>query len=146
MGDREPDRYRIESGLRILVQCPAEALPRIEAAVLECDPLAHGDYDRVSFHSSTGLQRFRSRGGGRNRATEETMQVPCVEWQIFTTAEGAVLEALIHAIYGAHPYEEPVIHLVPARRCRHRRGMDEDNPNRFCNRDPADWVPTEHRA
>lgn len=141
-----PERYHIETGLRILVQCPAEALPRVEAAVLACDPLAHGDYDRVSFHSAAGVQRFRARGGGRNRATEDTVQVACVEWQIFTTAEGAALDALIRAIYAAHPYEEPVIHLVPAQRCRHRRGMDEDNPNRFWNRDPADWVPPQHRA
>lgn len=139
------DRYDLETGLRILVQLPAEALPRIEAAVLACDPLAHGDYDRVSFHSHAGVQRFRSCGGGRNRATGDAVEVACLEWQIFTTAEGAALDVLLCAIYDAHPYEEPVIHLVPARRCRHRRGMDEHNPNRFWSRAPADWVPPEHR-
>lgn len=140
------ERYRIESGLRILVQCPAEALPRVEAAVLDRDPLVHGDYDRVSFHGAAGVQRFRSLGGGRNRATDDTVEVACVEWQFFTTAAGAALDTLIRAIYDAHPYEEPVIHLVPAQRCRHRRGMDEDNPNRFWNRETADWLPPAHRG
>ncbi|MFB9149826.1 hypothetical protein [Roseovarius ramblicola] len=145
MRDRGFGRYRVETGLRILVQLPVEALPRVEAAVLGADPLAHGDYDRVSFHSAAGVQRFRSCGGGRNRATEDTVEVDCIEWQVFTTARGAALDALIRAIYATHPYEEPVIHLVPAQRCRHRRGMDEDNPNRFWNRDTADWVPPAHR-
>lgn len=145
--DHESDhaRYRLESGLRILVQVPCEALGRVAAAVLACDPLAHGDYDRVSFHGPAGVQRFRALGGGRNRATGDIVEVACVEWQIFTTAEGAARDALIRAIYAAHPYEEPVIHLLPAQRCRHRRGMDEDNPNRFWNRAAADWVPESHR-
>lgn len=139
------ERYHLETGLRILVQCPAEALGRVEAAVLACDPLDHGDYERVSFQGAAGVQRFRSCGGGRNRATKDTVEVDCIEWQISTTAKGAALDALIRAIYAAHPYEEPVIHLVPAQRCRHRRGMDEDNPNRFWNRPIEDWLPPEHR-
>jgi hypothetical protein len=145
MPDEAQPRYYLEAGLRILVQVPAEALPRVEAAVLACDPLAHGDYDRVSFHAAEGVQRFRSCGGGRNAATADTVAVDCLEWQIFTTAQGEALDALIRAIYHAHLYEEPVIHLVPAQRCRHRRGMDEDNPNRFWNRAPAAWVPPAHR-
>jgi len=144
MCDTDFGRYRVEAGLRILVQVPVEALPRVEAAVLATDPLAHGDYDRVSFHSAAGVQRFRALGGGRNRATRDTAKVDCIEWQIFTTAEGAALDVLIRAIHAAHPYEEPVIHLVPAQRCRHRRGMDEDNPNRFWNRETAGWVPQAH--
>ena len=141
-----PERYQIETDLRILVQCPAEALPRVQAAVLACDPLAHGDYDRVSFSSAAGVQSFRALGGGRNRATTDTVTVDCLEWQIFTTAQDAALDALLCAIYDTHPYEEPVIHLIPAQRCRHRRGMDEDNPNRFWNRETADWVPPQHRG
>ena len=56
----------------------------------------------------------------------------------FYHGPGGALDALIRAIYAAHPYEEPVIHLVPAQRCRHRRGTDEDNPNRFWIRETAD--------
>lgn len=69
----------------------------------------------------------------------------CVELQIFVPKLGADLEPVIRAIYHAHPYEEPVIQLLPAARTRHRRGQDEDNPNRFWNQDAADWVPKAHR-
>jgi len=71
--------------------------------------------------------------------------VPCIELQVFTEATGQKLEPILRAIYHAHPYEEPVIQLLPAERTRHIRGMDEGNSNRFWNRETPDWVPEEHR-
>ncbi len=138
------DRFIPETGHRILVQVPEQDSDRILAAIIGQDLLTYGDYDQVSF-STKGIQRFRATGEGYNAATESTVEVPCVELSVFTCAEPEQLAHIIKEIYAAHPYEEPVIQVVPALRTCHRRGMDEDNPNRFWNRKTADWVPKSHR-
>lgn len=138
-------RFSIESGTRVLVQVPQEAAGRVLAAMVAVEPLIWGDYDQVAFTTEAGVQQFRSRPGGRNQATEEAVEVPCVELQVFVAKQGQALEPLLRAIYHAHPYEEPVIQLLAAQRCCHLRGMDEDNPNRFWNRPAQGWIPAAHR-
>lgn len=100
----------------------------------------------MAYWTAPGVQQFRSCAGGHNRASDTAVEVPCVELQVFVGASGADLDPVLRAIYDSHPYEEPVIQMIPAIRSLHIRGVDEDNPNRFWNRPAADWVPDIHRA
>ena len=145
MHDLASDRFNVETGTRILVQVPQEAADRVLQAILSRDPLPWGDYDQVAFTSHPGTQQFRSLPEGVNAATDQAMTVECVELQVFTCARGRDLEPILKAIYDVHPYEEPVIQLIDAIRPRHIRGVDQDNPNRFWNRETPGWVPAPHR-
>ncbi|MGR3621995.1 hypothetical protein [Pseudophaeobacter sp.] len=138
-------RFTVEVGTRVLLQVPQEAAKGVLQAILAVEPLTWGDYDQVAFTTQAGAQQFRSLPGGRNAATDRAVEVACVELQIFVPKQGQALEPLIRAIYHAHPYEEPVIQLLPGARTCHRRGQDEGNPNRFWNQETADWVPKAHR-
>ena len=138
-------RFTIEQGTRLLIQVPQQAAARLLQAILAQEPLHWGDYDQVAYTSSTGVQQFRTLPQARNRATAQAVTVDCVELQIFVPKQGQDLEPLLCAIYYAHPYEEPVIQLIPAARSLHGRGQDEANPNRFWNQEAADWVPDIHR-
>jgi hypothetical protein len=143
--DIRSDRFTLEQGTRLLIQVPQERAEVLLQAILSQEPLSWGDYDQVAYTTRPGVQQFRSRPGGRNAATDQAVEVACVELQVFVPKQGQALEPLLRAIYHAHPYEEPVIQLITASRCLHRRGQDEDNPNRFWNQKPAAWVPEAHR-
>lgn len=136
------DRFDAESGHLLAVQVPANRLQDLREAILAACPLGWGDYDHVSFETAVGVQRFRSRGGGRNAASEGDLEVPCVELRVFLPQAEETVSAVLHAVYHAHPYEEPVVLLTPTVRTLHRRGLDEDNPNRFWNRPGGDGLPT----
>lgn len=138
-------RFTAETGHFILVETPENRADALLKAALEHDPLAWGDYDSVAFRSEVGIQQFRALGTGRNAATPGIVTVPCLTLRFFTALCGAPLTALIEALYHTHPYEEPVIALLPATRTRHIRGQDEDNPNRFWNGPAESWVPANHR-
>ena len=140
----ETNRFTTETGYTLTVEVPQERADAVMEAVLAVVPLTWGDYDRVAFRSAAGEQQFRSLGTGRNAATADTVTVPCLRVTCFLPGSADVA-AVMEAVYGAHPYEEPVILLAPALRSRHVRGLDEDNPNRFWNRQAADWVPAAHR-
>lgn len=139
------DRFIPEQGLRILVQVPDTHAQRIVDAVLADEALKYGDYDRVTFRTMPGTQQFRSLGSGHNPATEKVVEVPCVELSFFIGKDEITAVRVLKTIYSSHPYEEPVVFVVPCIRTLHVRGMDEDNPNRFWNRVAEDWVPEEHR-
>ena len=141
----ETDRFAPEEGLRIIVQVPDTRAQKIVDAVLATASLQYGDYDRVTFRTAAGTQQFRSLGSGRNAATEEVVEVPCVELSFFLSNDDAKAVQVIEAVYSAHPYEEPVLFVEPCLRTRHIRGIDEDNPNRFWNSQAEEWVPKEHR-
>ncbi|QDL90911.1 hypothetical protein FDP22_03385 [Paroceanicella profunda] len=134
-------RFTCEAGHRVHVQVPASRAEALLAEVLRHADLKWGDYDRVHFASAPGVQGFRSLPGGRNPATAEGMTVACTELSFFLPDRPGLLEAVLHGLYHAHPYEEPVIFVTPATRTLHVRGQDEDNPNRFWNRPTEDWVP-----
>ena len=143
--DLKNDRFVPEQGAVVSVQVPEMHGQDIIDAVLSQVDLKYGDYDRVCFRSAPGVQMFRSLGQGRNAATEAAVEVPCVELSFFLNVDQEGLIALLQRIYAQHPYEEPVIFVSPCIRTLHIRGLDEDNPNRFWNRDSADWVPEAHR-
>ncbi|AAV97022.1 hypothetical protein SPO3808 [Ruegeria pomeroyi DSS-3] len=138
------ERFTTQTGWRVLVQVPEPDCPRVIAAVIAEDPLIWGDYDRVTF-AAPGQQHFRSLPGGANTPTDDAVSVPCLELSFFLSGDAGRLDPVLHAIYRVHPYEEPVILVLPALRTNHIRGVDEGNPNRFWNRETADWVPDAHR-
>lgn len=141
----ETDRFTTEQGLRITVQVPEmHVRERLDAVCAE-SALAHGDYDHVSFTTAPGVQRFRSSGRGRNAATTGAVEVPCMELSFFLPDNGIAAD-VVKTIYARHPYEEPVIYVQPCVRTLHIRGLDEDNPNRFWNRETLAWVPFAHQS
>lgn len=139
------DRFDLEAGTEIKVQVPELHAQPLLRAVYKHDTLRYGHYDHVSFQTALGLQRFRSRPGGRNAASEEVFDVPCVELGFFV-ADRAAVGPVLEAIYAQHPYEEPVVLIQQVQRARHRPGVDEDNPNKFWNRAAEDWVPDLHQG
>jgi hypothetical protein len=140
---RRNPTFTTQTGHRVTVEVPEPEALRLLDAIEAADPLTWGDYDRVSFTSAPGVQRFRALGTGRNAATDDRVAVPCVDLRVFVP-DGAI-EAVLDAIHDAHPYEEPVVLVEPCLRTLHIRGRDEENPNRFWNRPTAGWVPPEHR-
>ncbi|MFV1590622.1 hypothetical protein [Phaeobacter sp. JH20_39] len=139
------DRFIPEGGLRITVQVPDIHVQRVADAVLAKDTLRYGDYDSVMYRTTTGTQQFRSLGSGRNAATAEAVELPCVELSFFLADDETDTVQVLKAIYESHPYEEPVVFVDPCFRTLHIRGLDEDNPNRFWNGPAEDWVPKEHQ-
>jgi hypothetical protein len=141
----ESGRFAPEAGFRIIVQVPHTHAQKIVDAVLVENALKYGDYDRVTFRAAPGVQQFRSLGSGRNAATQDAVEVPCVELSFFLSGDEDNAVGVLQSIYFSHPYEEPVIFVQPCVRTLHIRGTDEDNPNRFWNNEADDWVPEEHR-
>ena len=139
------ERFISEHGYRITVQVPDENAKIVTAEILNQSDLEYGDYDSVTFKTAIGVQQFRSLGGGRNAATETIVEVPCVELSFFLTNDEALVARIIESIYSVHPYEEPVMYVKACLRILHIRGLDEDNPNRFWNAAPANWLPYQHR-
>tara|TARA_R110000782_G_C14669367_1_gene398807 strand:- start:312 stop:755 length:444 start_codon:yes stop_codon:yes gene_type:complete len=138
-------RFQTEQGFLVIVQVPETHAQKIIDAVLAVNALKYGDYDRVTFRTVSGSQQFRSLGSGRNAATADVMTVPCVEVSFFLPEDEADAVEVLTQVYAAHPYEEPVVFVAQCLRTLHVRGTDEDNPNRFWNSEPEDWVPQEHR-
>lgn len=141
----ETDRYWIEAGHLVDVEVPQTDVEALLTAVCRVWPLMHGDFEAVSFASHPGTQRFRVLPGARNAPTEAVVDVACVSLRFFVPGEGGVLSGVMSALYDVHPYEEPVIYIQDTRRGRHKRGADDNNPNRFWNRPMPDWVPEPHR-
>lgn len=136
-------RFDTEQGYEISVQVPLSHAEPLLAVIQHSCPLRYGPYDKVSFQSALGLQRFRALPGGRNAVTKGVVAVPCVELSFFV-ANTEDLPRVVEAIYDQHPYEEPVIFVRDSLRTLHRTGTDEDNPNKFWNRAAEDWIPDEH--
>ena len=136
--------FRTEACWHVRVQTPAAHVERILAAVTEVHPLDYGPYDNVSFATRPGVQRFRVLPGSRNAPTDAVVTVDCVDLS-FVVARTADLEAILQAVMDAHAYEEPVITVTEAVRALHLPGAGDNNPNRFWNRPPEDWVPESHR-
>ncbi|WP_299638431.1 hypothetical protein [uncultured Ruegeria sp.] len=140
----QSNRFDLEAGFEITVQVPQPHAKALLQAVYQVTALDYGDYDHVSFQTEVGTQRFRSLPGGRNAATDQVVEVPCVELSFFV-ADHQIVKNVVETLFAQHPYEEPVILIRSAWRTLHRAGMDEDNPNKFWNRPSEDWVPEVHR-
>jgi len=139
------ERFTIESGYRVTIQVPPQHAKEILTAVGSVTDLTYGDYDQVAFTAMVGVQQFRSLPTSRNGASGEVLEVPCTELSFVLPKGPALLTTVLAAIYATHPYEEPVIFVNELVSTRHIPGVDEENPNRFWNREALDWVPKVHR-
>ncbi len=127
----DTDKFVPEEDMRIIVQVPDTHSQRIADAVLAKGALKCGDYDSITYRTTTGTQKLRSLGSGRNSAIMQVVEVRCVELLFFLGGDEAKTVQVLKAIYASHPYEEPVVIVDPCIRTFHIRGMDEDNSNRF---------------
>ncbi|MDX8355795.1 hypothetical protein SLH47_25870, partial [Cognatiyoonia sp. IB215182] len=87
---------------------------RIRLALCDEVRLAYGDYDHVSFETSTGTQFFRGAQGTASgpMETATSRQVRVLTFSI--TKDRHLLDAAMSVIHRLHSYEEPVIYVRDA--------------------------------
>ncbi len=98
--------------LMIIVGTPSEAVDRVLDAISEAGGGIIGNYSHCAFVSA-GQGRFKP-SDIANPHVGDIGQINRVdEMQIQTFCSRAVAKAVVKAIRAAHPYEEPVIYLLP---------------------------------
>ncbi|MEM7335333.1 MAG: hypothetical protein AAF490_24865 [Chloroflexota bacterium] len=135
------NRFIPEDGLRIIVQVPDTHVQKLINAIMAKDKLNYGGYDSVMFKTATGVQQFESLGTGHNPASGKVIEISCVEISFFLPNDETKAVQILETIYATHPYEEPVVFVLPCVRTLHITGVDEDNPNKIWNKEKADWYP-----
>ncbi|MDX8355800.1 hypothetical protein SLH47_25905, partial [Cognatiyoonia sp. IB215182] len=87
---------------------------RIRLALCDEVRLAYGDYDQVSFETSTGTQFFRGAQGTAigPMETATSRQVRVLTFSI--TKDKHLLDDAMSVIHRLHSYEEPVIYVWDA--------------------------------
>ena len=98
--------------LLVMVSTPAEAVDRILEAIAKAGGGVIGNYTHCAYVSS-GQGRFKP-DTAANPHVGAIGQVNRVdETQIQTFCSRANAKTVVQAIRAAHPYEEPVIYLLP---------------------------------
>jgi hypothetical protein len=96
----------------IIVTVPTEALDPLLEAVAAAGGGVIGHYTHCSF-ASAGVGRFRP-DDAANPAYGERARINTVEeTRVETFCERGKAKTVMQAIRAAHPYEEPVIYLLP---------------------------------
>ena len=107
---------------RVLVSVgyEAELLHSIEKVV----PLTYGNYDRVAWVSSPGMERYRALPEANptspddknvNATEDDIVKEKCVAIEFSIPRDDALKSAIIEdGIYRAHPWVEPVVSFYPA--------------------------------
>jgi hypothetical protein len=98
--------------LQIIVGVPPEYADAVLDAIASAGGGTIGEYTHCSF-TSIGTGRFKP-SAAANPAVGEKGEINTVEEvRIETFCNRSVAKAVVAAIRKAHPYEEPVIYLVP---------------------------------
>ena len=98
--------------LMIIVGTPAEAVDRVLDAIAQAGGGMIGHYSHCAFVTS-GQGRFKP-DSTANPHKGDIGQINAVdEMQIQSFCSRATAKAIVQAIRAAHPYEEPVIYLLP---------------------------------
>ena len=98
--------------LLVIVSTPAEAVDRVLEALAGAGGGVIGNYTHCAYISS-GQGRFKP-DAAANPHIGAIGQINRVEeTQIQTFCSRANAKAVVQAIRSAHPYEEPVIYLLP---------------------------------
>jgi hypothetical protein len=98
--------------LMIIVGTPAEAVDRVLDAIAVAGGGTIGNYSHCAFVSSgQGLFKPNDAANPHVGAIGQINSVD--EMQIQTFCSRAAARAVVKAIRSAHPYEEPVIYLIP---------------------------------
>lgn len=126
---------------RLMIETPAAEADAICDAIADAVGLDYAAYDRVAFTSAEGVQRFRPREGARAGAHDQAMSVACVVMSCHLPRDPAFVSRALTAAIAAHPYEEPVISMVPAWTTRVDVAATADAPAKWWNRAKPDWLP-----
>lgn len=96
----------------ILVGTPNEAVEAVLNAIAEVGGGVIGSYTHCAFVVA-GQGRFKP-DAAANPHIGDIGQINSVdEMQIQTFCSRAIAKAVVHAIRSTHPYEEPVIYIIP---------------------------------
>ena len=98
--------------LMIIVGTPAEAVNQVLDAIAGAGGGIIGNYSHCAFVSS-GQGQFKPSAAANPHVGDIDHVNSVDEMQIQTFCSQAVAKAVVQAIRASHPYEEPVIYLVP---------------------------------
>jgi hypothetical protein len=106
------ERYAGVKQYKIVVYVPQSHAETVRAALGDAGAGRIGNYSHCTF-SVTGIGRFKP-GDGANPAIGKVGELEAVtEERIETVCREECLTAVIQAIRGAHPYEEPALDVYP---------------------------------
>ena len=98
--------------IQIVTSAPPSHLAAVLEAIAEAGAGVLGNYTHCAY-ISPGTGRFKP-SAAANPAVGEREQVNEVEeWRIETLCAGDKIKQVVAAIRKAHPYEEPMIYLIP---------------------------------
>lgn len=100
------------SRVMIIVGTPIEGLQAVLEAIAGAGGGVVGEYTHCSF-TSTGIGRFKPSEAANPTLGERHQVNEVTEYRIETFCERAQAKEIVQAIRAAHPYEEPVIYLLP---------------------------------
>jgi hypothetical protein len=98
--------------LMVIVSVPAEAVDRVLDAIAGAGGGLIGNYSHCAFLSS-GQGHFKPDAAANPHVGAIGRVNSVDEMQIQTFCSRASAKAVVQAIRAAHPYEEPVIYLLP---------------------------------
>ena len=126
----EDKTFRLEPAFIVSVNVPCDAATKVMNSVTNSVPLRYGNYDHVAFRSAAGVEQFRPLQGSRAGEQTGLSEVPSYRITFAIPEDNDSLRKVVAAIRHAHPYEEPVIHVVTGWMSQAKQGGEEANPNR----------------
>ncbi|RMG80154.1 MAG: hypothetical protein D6712_18515 [Chloroflexi bacterium] len=96
----------------IVVTAPPDAVEQVLDAISAAGGGIIGNYTHCAF-TNTGTGRFKPSAAANPHIGEKESINAVEEVRIETFCERQVAKAVVQAIREAHPYEEPVIYLIP---------------------------------
>lgn len=96
----------------IVTTVPEDHLERVLDAISAAGGGIIGQYTHCAF-TNDGLGRFKPDAAANPHSGQVNIINTEPEWRIETFCDRGVAKAVIAAIHAAHPYQQPVIHLLP---------------------------------
>jgi hypothetical protein len=96
----------------IVTTVPENGLDTVLDAIANAGGGEVGEYTHCSY-SSTGIGRFKPSSAANPHIGDKGEINRVEEWRVETFAPRDRAKAVVGAIRAAHPYEEPVIYIVP---------------------------------
>jgi len=96
----------------LVVAAPPNTVDRLLDAISSAGGGIIGDYTHCAF-TSPGTGRFRPSAGANPHIGAKAQINAVEEVRIETFCDRTVAKAVTAAIRAAHPYEEPVIYIIP---------------------------------
>ncbi|PJF40659.1 MAG: hypothetical protein D6737_16885 [Chloroflexi bacterium] len=98
--------------VQLVVAAPAEAVEQILDAISNAGGGIIGEYTHCAY-TSTGTGHFKPSGDASPHIGTKQAINTVDEVRIETFCDRDMAKAVVSAIREAHPYEEPVIYIVP---------------------------------